>query len=128
PGTKLPVSTIQFKTIGTQAATKRGFTLDIIHFDEGGLEHDQRVISTLRPAMRGRRFNGQPRLAQLAVSTTPTSAEWLREWWERATNKEYPDYAPSKYYALKVSSDANTTLTPDQLEAFHQDMSPEEKQ
>lgn len=128
PGTKLPMSTITFKTIGMGANTKRGFTLDIIHYDEAGLENNEKVITTLRPAMRGRRWNGDPRLAQLAVSTTPTSAEWLREWWNRATNQDHPDYDPKKYFALKVSSSANTALTPEQLEAFAMDMTPEEQQ
>lgn len=128
PGTRLPVSTVTFKTVGVGANTKRGFTLDIIHYDEAGLQYDAKAITTLRPAMRGRRWNGEPRIAQLAVSTTPTSAEWLRDWWERATNRDYPDYDPQRYFALKVASSANKTLTEEQLEAFHQDMTPEEKQ
>lgn len=128
PGTNLPMSTITFKTVGIGASTKRGFTLDIIHYDEAGLENNEKVITTLRPAMRGRRWNGDPRIAQLAVSTTPTSAEWLREWWNRATDKENPDFDDKKYFALKVSSSANTSLTAEQLDAFEQDMTPEERQ
>lgn len=127
PGTRLPASWMIFKTVGQGADTWRGMTLDVVHLDEGGLILDERVITTTRPAMRGLRWNGEPRLAQLAVSTTPTAAPWLRDWWERSTNREYFDYAPQKYFAIQAPSSANKAITEDQLEAFSQDMSEEER-
>lgn len=128
PGTKLPPSNMVFKTIGIDARTKRGFTLDAIHYDEGGLEPNPRVITSLRPAMRGRRLSGEPRMGRFSVSTTPTAVDWLRHWWRCAQDKEYQEYAPDKYVAIRVSSEANQSLTGEQLEAFRLDMTEEEIQ
>lgn len=128
PGMDVPESYIVFKTAGDGGDSNRGLTVDAIHIDEGGLIYDDRVITTLRPAMRGGRYDGTPRLGRMTVSTTPTAAEWLRHWWESARNPDYTDYNPEDYFAVKVRSDKNIFLTPEQLKAFRQDMTPEEMQ
>lgn len=132
PGLNEPESVLHFMPSDASGSgdTKRGFTWDCIHIDEGGLIHDKSVISTLRPSMRGRRhsYGRPPRMGRMSVSTTPTSAPWLKEWWDSANDPDYPEYAPDKYLAVRVSSYANTTLTQNQLDSFWQDMSEEEKQ
>lgn len=132
PGLGVSESIIHFMPSDASGSgdTKRGFTWDCIHIDEGGLIHDTSVISTLRPSMRGRRVapGRPPRMGRMSVSTTPTSAPWLREWWDRANDEDYPEYAPDKFLAVRVSSYANTTLTKDQLDSFWQDMTEDEKQ
>ena len=127
PGLNIPSSHITFKTVGDQANTKRGFTLDAIHFDEAGLEPDVRVLTTLRPSMRGRRATGDPRLGRLSISTTPTGVEWLRDWWRRANDPTYPKYDPDNYFAVRVTSRENTHLTPEQVRSFYQDMTEAER-
>ena len=64
----------------------------------------------------------------MSCSTTPTSAEWLREWWESANNPDYPGYDPDNYKAVRVSSRDNYKLDPMQVDAFGRDMTEEEKQ
>lgn len=128
PGLDVPESSIVFRTAGDGGDSNRGSTVDAIHIDEGGLIYDDRVVTTLRPNMRGERYDGTPRLGRMTVSTTPTAAEWLRHWWESARNSEYAGYNPADYFAVKVRSDTNTHLTAEQLKAFRQDMTPEEMQ
>jgi len=129
PGTNLPASKIVFRTFGEEGKRLRGLTVDIIHYDEGGMDHSDATINTLKPCLRGRRnVKGRPlRLGRFSVSTTPTAAPWLRHWWECATNKDYPDHDPVNYYAARVSTDHNLTLTPEQIENMQRDMSPEER-
>lgn len=132
PGTRLPESVMSFKPVDASGSgdTKRGFTLDCIHIDEGGLIWDSKVISTLRPSMRGRRNveGSPPRLGRMSVSTTPTAAGWLRDWWDRANDQEHIEYSPDKFLAMRVRSSENTSLTAEQVESFSQDMTAEEKQ
>jgi hypothetical protein len=129
PGTGLPESFMVFKPPGDSGNTKRGFTLDAIHIDEGGLIDDPRVLSTLRPAMRGRRISPgeEPRMCRMSISTTPTPAEWLREWWESSSSPDYIGYSPDDYLSVRVSSSGNVHLTEDQLKSFAQGMSDEER-
>lgn len=131
PGTGLPESVIHFMPSDSSGAgnTKRGYTWDRIHIDEGGLIDDEKVINSLRPSMRGNRKvpGNPPRICRLSISTTPTAVEWLRKYWDKANNPEHPEYDPYGYAAIRVSSQMNTTLVPSQIEAFFQDMTEEEK-
>lgn len=130
PGTNLPPSQIECKPIDATGSgnTKRGFSYGIIHIDEGGLIYDGSTINTLRASLRGNRWNGDPILGRMSVSTTPTSAQWLRDWWESANNPMYPGYDPDEYKAIRVRSTDNVTLDPDQVRRFWMGMSPEERQ
>lgn len=123
----LPESFIVFKTIGREAVTKRGFSLDVIHWDEGGQEYDDTVIATLRPALRGKRVDGSRRLGRLSVSTTPTSAEWLRRWWYRGADPEAPDFDPSRYLCVRVKTRDNIHLTEEEVQLMEEEMSEEER-
>lgn len=123
----LSESFIVFKTIGREAVTKRGFSLDVIHWDEGGQEYDDTVIATLRPALRGKRVDGSRRLGRLSVSTTPTSAEWLRRWWYRGTDPEDPDFDPSRYLCIRVRTMDNIHLTEEEIQLMREEMTEEEQ-
>jgi hypothetical protein len=122
-----PESHIVFKTIGREAITKRGFGYDAIHFDEGALEYEDKVISTLRPALRGKRVDGSRRLGRLSVSSTPTEAEWVRRWWDRGTDPESPDYNPSRYLCYKVRTRDNVHITEEQIQLMEEEMTEEER-
>lgn len=127
-----PESVIRFMPVDANNSgdTKRGFSWDWIHIDEGGLIYDEKVISGLRPSLRGRRnvVGRPPRLGRISTSTTPTSASWLKDWWLSANDPSYPGYDDKKYAAIRVSSYQNTTLTDEQLENFQLDMTAEERQ
>lgn len=124
----LPESFMVFKTIGREAVTKRGFSLDAIHWDEGGQEYDDSVIATLRPALRGKRVDGSRRLGRLSVSTTPTSAEWLRRWWYRGTDPEAPDFDPNRYLCIRVRTRDNVHLTEEEIRLMEEEMTEEERE
>lgn len=123
-----PESFMVFKTIGREAVTKRGFSLDAIHWDEGGQEYDGTVISTLRPALRGKRVDGSRRLGRLSVSTTPTSAEWIHRWWYRGTDPEAPDYDPNRYLCVRVRTRDNIHLTEEEIQLMEEEMTEEERE
>lgn len=126
-----PESVIRFVTSDASSGgdRRRGYQWDWIHIDEGGLIMDNgETVNTLRPSLRGRRnVRGRPpRLGRISTSTTPTAAPWLRDWWDKAKSPDYPEYNPDEYWAIRVSSDQNTTLTEQQLRSFQSDMSEEE--
>lgn len=130
PWGNYPKSVMTFQTVDVQkgAASRRGRTLDAIHLDEGGLIYDDAVFRVLRPSLRGvRQAPGKPkRMGRFSISTTPTMASWLRDWWRRARDPEYEGYDPSRYLVVQVSSRANKYIDEDQIRSFSDGMTGEE--
>jgi hypothetical protein len=104
-----------FRTAGKDARFIRGMEFDRLNYDEAGLDFVGEAVKVLRGRLRGRRMDGAVRMARMDVTTSPTSAPWLEERFERGW-KENEKFDPSQYLSLRISTFMNTRLTRQQIE------------
>lgn len=117
-------STLEFLTLGRDAAALRGGEWDWINFDEGGLCIDPYPISVLYTRLRGQRATGKTRLGRFSVTTTPTAAGWLKEMYWKGV-RDSASYHPS-YASIKVRTKDNEHLTEEQVLNMAEGMMSEE--
>lgn len=103
-----------FRTAGKDARFIRGMEFDRINYDEAGLDFGGEAVKVLRGRLRGKRPDGQTRMGRMDVITSPTSAPWLRERYDRG-DPGMPEYDPEGYASMRVSTYMNTHLTPLQI-------------
>jgi hypothetical protein len=102
-----------FRTMGKDARFIRGSEYDRINVDEGGLSYDDYAFKVLRGRLRGKRDNGQTRMARLDITTSPTDAPWLRERFHRgdSSHRSFDD----GYRSIRSTVYDNIHLTPEQI-------------
>lgn len=116
----------EFRTAGTDASLIRGFEYDRAGYDEAGLDYAGETVKVLRGRLRGRRPDGQTRMARLDVFTSPTDAPWLRErfdlGWEKSDNPNM-----RLYKSMRIRTEDNRALTKEQIELMENEYTPEMK-
>ncbi len=99
-----------FRTAGKDARFIRGLEFDRINYDEAGLDQIGEAVKVLRGRLRGNRPDGQNRMIRLDGTTSPTSAPWLEERFNRGW-KENAESDLESFLSLRVSTYMNTKLT-----------------
>lgn len=99
-----------FRTAGKDARFIRGLEFDRLNYDEAGLDPVGETVKVLRGRLRGVRPDGSRRMVRLDVTTSPTSAPWLEERFNRGW-KDHPDADLESFLSLRVSTYMNTKLT-----------------
>ncbi len=103
-----------FRTAGYQATHIRGFEFDRIIFDEAGYEYDEETLKALRGRLRGERLPGVPRMSRLDAATSPTSAPWLRQWFDRGDPSSLEPMLRD-YASIRSTIYDNTHITDEQI-------------
>lgn len=99
-----------FRTAGKDARFIRGQEFDRLNYDEAGLDPVGETIKVLRGRLRGSRVDGSKRMVRLDVTTSPTSAPWLEERFNRGW-KDNPEADLENFLSLRISTYMNTKLT-----------------
>ena len=99
-----------FRTAGQNAQFIRGMEFDRINYDEAGLDFSGETVKVLRGRLRGKRTDGTTRMGRLDVITSPTSAPWLRERYDRGDPDNH-SFMEEGYASMRVPTRLNTHLT-----------------
>ena len=99
-----------FRTAGKDARFIRGLEFIRLNYDEAGLDPVGETVKVLRGRLRGNRPDGAQRQIRLDVTTSPTSAPWLEERFNRGW-KDHQEADLASFLSLRVSTYMNTKLT-----------------
>lgn len=113
-----------FRTTGKDARFIRGQEFDRINYDECGLDPYGEAVKVLRGRLRGNRVDGTQRMNRMDAITSPTSAAWLKERFDRGDpyNK---DANLTDYFSLRISTYMNTKLQKKTIELMENEYSDE---
>lgn len=118
-------STYEFRTAGYGAQFIRGFEYDRITYDECGLDSDDKAVTTLRGRLRGKRPTGTgemvPRLCRLDTISSPTSAIWFKERFNKGLDPKFQNL----YFSMRTATWDNIHLTKEQIDAMMAEMPPD---
>ena len=103
-----------FRTAGKDGRFIRGMEFDRLNYDEAGLDFVGETAKVLRGRLRGRRANGEERMARMDVTTSPTSSPWLEERFDRGWSNS-DKFDANNYLSMRISTYMNTMLTPQQI-------------
>nr|MBN1228874.1 terminase family protein [Anaerolineae bacterium] len=117
-------SEYHFRTAGKDARFIRGQEYDRINYDEAGLDYAGVSLQTLRGRLRGKRPDGNTRMARMDVTTSPTDAPWLEQRFNRGV-KDHPTAALEMYRSIRATIYDNTHLTPQQVALMEADYTDE---
>lgn len=112
-------SQMDFRSVGFQAELLRTLEFDWVNIDEAGWVDDYYTIQVLMGRTLGVRANQEKREGALTITTSPTSAPWLRDMVERG------DPATRRYLTIRASIRDNIHLDQIVVDELFQDYSEE---